>query len=92
MSVLLADRLRHLHALVQEVHVVAVFLGVVLAGVRALVLLLVADSLGVVESDIVRRVAIHDVRQVSIHEHVHERLVGGVADEETVLSKFPDLA
>lgn len=44
MGILLADRLRHLHALVQEVHVLAVLLGVILAGIRALVLLLVADT------------------------------------------------
>lgn len=92
MSILLADTFRHLHALIQEVHVVAVFLGVVLARVRALVLLLVADPLGVVESDVVRRVAVHDVRQVSVHEFLHEFLVGGVTDEKAVLAEFPDFS
>ncbi len=92
MGIILADRLRHLHALVQEVHVLAVLLRVVLAGIRTLVLLLVSDSLGVVESDVVWRVAVHDIRHVSVHELLHQLTVSGVADEEAMLAEFPDFS
>ena len=57
-----------------------------------MILILIADPLGVVESDVVRRVAIHDVRQVAVHELLHKLLIGGVADKEAVLAEFPDLS
>lgn len=91
-SIFLRDALRHLHALIQEVHVVAIFLGVVLAGIRALVFFLVADSLGIVQADVVRRIAVHDVREVASHELLHQFAIGRVANEQPMFSKLPDLS
>lgn len=66
-------------------------IGLVVVG-RAAVLRLVADSLVVRESDVVRRIGVYHVGKVSVHELLHDLRVEGASADEAVPAEGIDVA